>query len=354
MRLGRGLVAAALVAALLPRGADAVPPRAGLTPAAMTLELEAGQARTLDYVLQVAAQPVHPADLYLLVDGGASARPYLADVRRGLSAALGRLAARDVRVGVGEFRTTSPEDWQQGQTYRVLRRIGAVDGELARAVDRLGRDEGPLPRVLPGAQAHGVALDQAVTGDGHWPYVSAGQDAGFRAGTRTVVAVVTAAPFADDRTQPGRDDVVAALRAAGAEVFGLALDDAALPDLTALARGTGSVAETGVDCGAGRRIRPGGPAACVVSPRAAGGALAGMLYVPRRGDVTVMTAGTGVRRLSRRTFTVDPDHHTELRVRLDVACAAGDAGRTHEITLDALLSGTRIARARLTVHCRAR
>lgn len=352
MRFSRGLVVAALVAASLPRGAIATPGR--LAPQFVTLDLEAGQSRSVDYTFQLGAQPPGPTDLYLLVDTSAGAQPYLPDLRRGLRDAMARLAWRGVRVGVGEFRTTSPADWHDGLTYRALRRVGAVDAELGRAVDRLGQDQGRLPQAVPGEHPHTVALEQTVSGDGHWPYVSPGQQAGFRAGARKIAVVVTAAPFASDPMQPSRTVAVSALRTAGVEVFGLALDGDALPDLTAVAQGTGSVTETTVDCGAGRRIPSGRPTACVVPPRAIAGVLAGMLHERRRGDVTVSATGTGVRRLTPRTFSVDLNAPSRTTLRLDVACAASDGGRTYEIRLTASMSGTVLAHASLTARCGAR
>jgi hypothetical protein len=345
-------VAAALVASLLPRVASATPGR--LSPSSVVLDLGAGQSRGVDYTLALDAEPPGPTDLFLLVDTSASMLPYLPDLRRGLLDTMVRLRWPGLGVGVGEFRTTSPTDWHDGLTYRALRRVGAVDSALARAVDRLGRDQARLPQAVPGAHPHTVALEQMVTGDGHPPYVSAGQQAGFRPGARTIAVVITAAPFAADPTQPSRADAIAALREAGVEVFGLALDGAALPDLTSVAQGTGSLTETTVDCGAGRRIPSGRPTACTVSPRALGGALAGMLYERRRGIVTVSVTGSGVRRLTPRTFSVDLNVPSRTALRLDVACAVGDAGRTHDIGLAASLSGTVVARASLTAHCRAR
>jgi hypothetical protein len=349
MRLSRLLVAAAAAVAALPSAATATP--AGLLPQALDVTLRAGRAKTVEYALTVAAQQPRPTDLYLLVDTSASMRPYLDGVRRGLASATRALHGRTVGVGVGEFRTTSAADWSDGLTYRALRRVGAIDTALANALDRLGRDESRLPRALPGRPAHTVALDEAVTGDGYLPYASAGQQAGFRQDRRRVVVVVTAAAFAGDSSQPSRSDAVAALRAAGAEVFGLALDAAALGDLTAVATGTGSVTRTTVDCGSGRRVAAGRPAACVVSPEAIGGALSGMLREPRGSRVTLSVTGGGVRRLAPRAWTVDPDRHSRLHARLTLACAATDAGRTYDVRLTAALDGERIAQGSVALHC---
>lgn len=349
MRFSRVLVAAAVAVASLPFAATAAPAR--LSPAVLTLSLEAGQSRSVRYTLQMDARPPRPTDLYLLVDTSASMQPYLPDLRRGLHDAMGLLVRRGVRVGVGEFRTTSAADWRDGLTYRALRRVGAVDQELVRAVDRLGRDQAQLPQLLPGEHAHTVALDETVTGDGYWPYVRPGQQAGFRPDARKVVVVVTDAAFAADATQPSRSDAIGTLRAAGVDVFGLALDGNALGDLTAVAAGTGSVADTTVDCGAGRRVPAGRPTACAVSPNAIGSTLAGMLHERRRGDVTVSVSGTGVRRLEPRTWSVDLNVPSRRTLRLDVVCAASDAGRTHQIALTASVAGTRVARASLTAHC---
>lgn len=350
MRLWRVLVAAAAAVASLPSVATAAPAR--LSPALLTLSLETGRSRSVDYTLQLDAQPPRPTDLYLLVDAGASMQPYLPDLRRGLHDATGLLGRRDVRVGVGEFRTTSAADWGDGLAYRALRRVGAVDHELVRAVERLGRDQARLPQPLPGEHAHTLALDEAVTGDGYRPYVGPGQQAGFRPDARKVVVVVTDAAFAADPTQPSRGDAIGTLRAAGVEVFGLALDGDALGDLTAVAAGTGSVTDTTVDCGGGRRVPAGRPTACAVSPDSIGGPLAGMLHERRRGEVTVSVSGTGVRRLEPRAWSVDLDVSSRTRLRLDVACAAGDAGRTHQIAVAVSVSGTPVARASLTAHCR--
>lgn len=345
---------AAVVAALLPRGADAAPASARLTPAAFDVRLASGQSRTVDLNLLLPPEPPRPTDLYLLVDTSAGMRSHLPSLRRGLRDALAPLASRQTLVGVGEFRTTSVADWHDGLTYRALRRVGPVNSDLAAAVDSLGRTEATLPQAPPGERAHTLALDEAVTGDGSWPYTRPGQDAGFRRGVRTVVVLVTDAAFVADRAQPARTDAVATLRAAGVEVFGLAVGSAALSDLTAVAAGTGSVTETTVDCGAGRRVAAGRPTACVVSPAAIGGALRGMLYERRRGTVTVSATGTGVRRLTPRVVSVDRNVASRLRFRLEIGCAANDGGRTHRITLAVSVSGTKAANAFVTARCHAR
>lgn len=348
MRFSRALLAAAAVVALLPGPATATQGR--LTPVNVTLELKAGQSRSVEYTLQLQAQPPRPTDLYLLVDTSASMQPYLPDLRRGLVGAMRSLSERDLRVGVGEFRTTSAADWHDGLTYRALRRVGAVDNELARAVDRLGRDQATLPQLPPGEDAHTVALDEAVTGDGHWPYVAPGQQAGFRNGARKIVVVVTDAAFAADSMQPSRSDAIATLRAAGVEVFGLALHGNALADLTAVAAGTRSVADRTVHCGGSRYVRAGRPTACVVSPSALVGPLFGMLVERRPGNVTISVSGTGVRRLAPRAWSVDLNTASQRTFRLDVGCAANNAG-VHEIALTASASGARVAKAILTVYC---
>lgn len=352
MRLSRVLVAAALVVASLPRVATAAPAR--LTPRAVSLDLRAGQSRDVEYTLLLEPETPRETDVYVLVDTGASMRPLLPDVRRGLGTMLAQHAYRNLRWGVGEFRTTSVADWRDGLTYRALRRVGAIDQELARAVDRLGRDQASLPDLVPGQPAHTLALDEAVTGDGHWPYVGAGQQAGFRPDARKVVVVVTDSAFVADPTQPSRADTIAALRTAGVEVFGLAVGAAATGDLAAVASGTGSVADTTVDCGGGRRVAPGRPTACAVTPASIGGAVTGMLYERRTTHVTVSTRGTGVRRLEPRAWTVDRGLSSRLRFRLEAACAAGDAGRTHETDLSAWSGGALVARATVLVRCRAR
>ena len=350
MRLARVLVAAAAALASLPGAATAAPAR--LNPSSAVYRLAAGEARSIEYTLRLAAEPARPTDLYLLVDTSASMRPRLADLRRGVSDAMVRLLPWDsLRVGVGEFRTTSAGDWHERATYRAIRRIGAVDNGLEQAVERLGSDQGLLPPLPVGERAHTLALDESVTGDGHRPYVEAGQDAGFRPGARKVVVVVTDAAFAADSTQPSRADAIATLSAAGAEVFGLALHGDALGDLTAVASGTRSVADRTVDCGAGRRVATGRPNACVVSPDAIAGPLTGMLYERRRGNVTLSVTGTGVRGLAPRAWTVDRNESSVLRARLAIGCAAGDAGRSHRIGLTATAPGERVARAAVLVEC---
>lgn len=350
MRFFRVLVAAAAAVAALPGPATATP-QARLSPASHTVSLKAGQSKTLDYTLRLAAQPPRKTDLYLLVDASASMQPRLPDLRRGLVDAMWRLRGRDVMVGVGEFRTTSLADWNDGLTYRLLRQVGPLDNGLAQVVDRLGRDQARLPQMPPGERAHTIALDEAVTGDGHGSYVARGPRAGFRPAARKVVVVVTDGAFASDSSQPSRGEAIGTLRAAGVEVFGVALHANALSDLTAVAAGTGSVADTTVDCGGGRRIAAGRPTACTTSPNAISNALAGMLRERRSGNVTVSVSGTGVRRAAPRAWTVNPDVPSQMRMRLEVGCAAGDAGRTHQIDLTVSVAGTRVARASLTVLC---
>ena len=349
MRFVRALVAAAAVVASLPGDATAARP-GRLIPSVAELQLKAGQSRSMDYTLQLEAEPPRPTDVYLLVDTSASMQPYLADLRRGIVGAMRSMSERDLRVGIGEFRTTSAADRHARLTYRLLRQVGTVDGQLAQAVDRLGRDRATLPQLPPGEGAHTVALDEAVTGDGHWPYVEPGRPAGFRPDARKVVVVVTDEAFAPDSMQPSRSDAIATLRAAGVEVFGLALHANALTDLTAVAAGTRSLADKTVHCGGSRYVRAGRPTACVVSPAAFVNPLFGMLVERRPGKVTVSVRGTGVRRLAPRAWTVDLNTANRMRFRLDVGCPASQAG-THEIVLTASVSGTHVAKALLTMHC---
>lgn len=352
MRIRGALAAAAFVVTCLPSAApaDPRPPMRGrLTPTNVTLAMSEGQTRRLDYTLDLPAEPTR-ADLYLLVDTSAGMRPLLPAVRRGLADAAVSMPRWDVRLGVGEFRTTSLSDWHDDLTYRLLRQPGPVDRELFSTLDTLGEDEARLSQVPPGERAHTVALDEAVTGDGNWPYVDPGSAVKFRADARKVMVVVTDAPFAaDDPTQPDRADAIATLRAAGVEVFGLALNAAALGDLTAVASGTGAVSHRAVDCGGGRRIAAGRPAACVASPASFPGTLAGMLYQRNPASVTVTMTGR-VRRLEPRAWTVDLNTPSRLRMRLDAGCAVGDVG-AYAVTLTASVRGAIVAKAYLEVHC---
>jgi hypothetical protein len=345
-RLSRALVAAAALAAFAPSGAGA--DGASLTPSSTVLRLDAGQSRRVDFALSVRV-PARPVDVYLLVDTSAATAPHLPALRRSLKDAVAR-SGPNVRFGVGELRTTGAGDWTGGVTYRTLRKVGPADAGLERAIDRLGQDAAGPAASLGGEVAHTVALDEAVTGDGYDPYVAPGHDAGFRGDARRVVALVTAEAFANDPLQPTRDEAVSALRAAGANVVGLAIGPAALGDLAAVAAGTGSVASADVDCGRGR-VRRGQPAACVVAPDALAAPLARLLLRRERAEATFAVSGTGVRRFDAPARQVDRGTTARIPLRLDVACAEGDAGRVHDVAVTARLDGDPVARASLRVEC---
>lgn len=334
--------------ALLPGGATA--DGAGFSPSTRTKTVEVGKTGKLDYKLELPGRVWRPLDVYLLVDTSTSMAPYLPSLRHGLADAAARLARHDVRLGVGEFRTTGTEDWTGGLTYRALRQVGPADGGLYRAIGALGGERSRLRQVVPGEAAHGVALDEAVTGNGYLPYVRPGQQAGFRREARKVVVVVTDEAFAQDRTQPSRSSVIGTLNAAGAQVVGLALDVRALDDLVAVAAGTRSVAGSTVDCGWGY-VPAGRPAACAVSLDAIGSTLERMLAA-HRGELTFTASGTGIRRLEPASRYVDLAHKTKVPVKLEVTCARNDAGRTHAITLTARLLGDVVGTARAFVHCK--
>lgn len=346
--LSRILVATAAVVALLPGGATA--DGVGFSPSTRTKTVEVGKTEKLDYKLELPGRVWRPLDVYLLVDTSVSMAPYLPSLRQGLTDAASRLAGHDIRLGVGEYRTTGTEDWTSGLTYRALRKVGPADSGLYRAIAALGTERSRVRQVVPGEEAHTVALDQTVTGNGYLPYVRPGQDAGFRRDARKVVVVVTDESFARDPMQPSRTSVIGTLNAARAQVVGLALDVRALDDLVALAAGTRSVVGSTVDCGWGY-VPAGRPAACAVSLGAIGSTLERMLAT-HRGELTFSTSGTGVRRLEPTSRYVDLTNKTKIPVKLEVTCARGDAGRTHAITLTARLLGDVVATARAFVHCK--
>ena len=342
----RLLAAAVAVVTALP--ASATPPRGRLIPVTLDLRMPVGTQRVVDYTLELPADRPGPVDLYVLVDTSGSMSPFLPEVRRQLAETVRRLQGRDVLVGVGELRTTSASDWSEGLTFRTLRRVGAIDAQLAGAIGRLGEDQSTSLLIGHGTddEAHTVALDQAALGDGYLPYVPEGQEAGFTRAARRVVAVVTDEAFASDMTQPGIDEAVASLRSVGASVIGLGLDPYAVHDLAAVAAGTGSVSPVTVDCGAGR-VAAGKPTACHTAPRAVGTTLERLLLPPRRGTVTV--AADGARAVAPRSWAVDVTRPSRSRVRVTVACGP-DAG-AYDVPVRARLDGTVVAAAVLRVVC---
>lgn len=348
-------IVAAVLAGFLILATDAVAeltvPR--FSPAERSKTLEVGKTTRLDYKLELPARMSRPLDVYLLVDASPSMESKLPALRAGLMDGVYRVSRRggDVLFGVGELRTTGAHDWTDGLTYRRLQGI-SVSGAAYGPVDRIGRDRTRLPGVTPGDRAHTVALDQAVRGTGHWPYVTPGQQAGFRSSARKVVVLVTDDQFAGLGTQPSREQAIATLAAAGVQVVGLALDARALKDLEAVARGTGSYTAADVDCGA-QWIARGQAAACVARPDAVGRVME-KLFDSHSGEVAFTTTGTGVRKVDPTSRWVDLTRKNSISTKLEVACASGDAGRTHYVTLSAWVTGQLVATARATVRCKGR
>lgn len=344
----RTLTAAFTLLALAAPGATAE--ETGFSPPQRTKSVDVGKTEKLDYKLHLPPGVTRPLDVYLLVDASSSMAGRLTDLRPALAQGVGLLAGRhgDLRVGVGEFRTTAPNDRLEGYTYRLLASVAPVTGNTYAAIDRLGRERPRLPQLVSGSEAHTYALSESVGGrDG-----AGEQAAGFRAHAHKVVVLVTDEAFATDPTQPSRSEAVATLRAADVRVAGLALDAGALEDLAAVAAGTDNRSTTSVDCGASR-IAAGAPAACLTSAWYAGRVLE-RLFAAQSGEVRFVTTGSAVRRVEPASRWVDLTRKNKIDVKVEVGCATYDAGRTHGVTLSALVGGRTVAVARAFITCKAR
>lgn len=379
------------------------PPPGRITPPTRSVTLEVGRSEVLDFALALPPSPT-PVDLVFLVDtspdigaerGGTS---YLGQLKASFAAITRELtdAGVDVKVGLattgagpgtGEppFGEVDPTptvaegtSYQKPVPYRLRRAVGDVDAELRQAFEDLRADNNVQTEQRPDVkEGHLIALEQLVLGDGVLEEgstevaprytVQPGQKAGFRQqeGVRKLVVMATDEAFNNPhgtmRRADGSADVegVARLLAErGVQVIGISPQEGAgsRPDLETVARITRALAPAGgVDCGNDVRIAAGQPLVCE-SSAAFQGVLTGLV----RSLVDEQDARLVAEDRSPVLGSIDAPLLRQLDVtvrndrpfRVRVSCVDVAPG-TYRQRLDALLRGFRVARADLTVSCRA-
>lgn len=267
-----------------------------LTPVRKAITLPRGGSTVIPYQLLLPRTP-SPLDVMFLVDTTGSMGGVINGLRDGLGGIVNALntSGLDVRVGLGSFKDYPSPEGGGGTTdypYRLDRRIGIADEDLAQAIRRLSASGGgDFP------ESSLTALYQSATGKGEVvdgrEYVKPGGQAGFRSRTVRLAVLATDAPFHQrgerdfanggvSRVGYTMDQTVAVLRARAISVVGLAASSAATTDLSTVAEGSGAIApDGGVDCdgNASVDVREGDPLVCPIGDdvgAAAGGAGVGV------------------------------------------------------------------------------
>lgn len=195
--------------------------------------------------------PPTPLDVFVLLDGTVSMQSSYGAVGEALRQLDGRLREDrvDVAWGLGLFRDSSLVD-----------RAHPSD-PTAPAYERVRPVTPGWSPAFGGLQARGGDSDQregttfgldGLLGVGHEPYSASGEDAGFRAGARRVVLLVTDAGTMTGSEYPTVEDSLARLNAANVSVFGLQVLDInnaswAHDDMAKIVAGTGVLAPRAID-----------------------------------------------------------------------------------------------------------
>ena len=245
-----------------------------LTPHEIKVTLKPRQEKTVNLDLSLPPLPT-ALDVFFLVDTSNSMETTISGLRRGMQQIIDDLAASglDVQFGVGEFKDypiPGYGDTQSGDfPYRLDRKIGPADVALKEALERLESSGGGQ---LDQPESQLTGLYQAATGAGDPPWVSAGQDAGFRPGALKVIVNMTDAPFHNEPQHPSPpfDTVATALLDEDILQVGLAIygpnGARGLADLREMAAATDTLSPEPVDCdnNGTADIAPGQPLVCEI------------------------------------------------------------------------------------------
>lgn len=380
----RGLARTALTGGVVHRGANRhlLPPGPPfLAPPPGEERIRPGESVTLRHTLYVPRRigNLGPVDVWFLVDTTTSMHPLIEGLRAGMGQITRALAAGgvDARFGVAAFRDYPILDYgSPGDIpYERVRDLGPPGPELQAALDRLEVGGGGDP---PEAQL--TALFQTATGAGQRvepvPITSttlielpepieAGQGASFRENAQKLVILGTDQRFhrSDlDPSYPGPSFRATAdlLAGRGIRVAGLALRDAAVPDLRAMALATRTLAAEDIDCdGNGSPdVRASQPVVCRLtteeSAPLATAVLGALHSVEVVGRVTLSVHGPGdvVRRVTPAAFgpfSLRSDR--VLPFQVTYACTREQAGQRFPVTLQARVGDLQIFAASAAVVC---
>ena len=351
----------------IPPGFLGPPEPPGVVPANGTVRVTAGHNVTVTYNVFVPHR-FTPIDLYFLADTTGSTASVIEPLQKSIGSIVKglKLADIDARVGLGAFRdyAVKPYGDPGDYPYRRLRDLGPLDDALTKAIDGIETGGGG-----DDDESQLAALYQTATGDGQGApatplYIAPHQQASFRPAAERVVMLGTDAPFHrsdTDPTYPGPSlaATVDALRARNIKVVGLAMDAEAKAGLKELARATGAVASSDLDCnGDGEsEVRAGGSIVCSIS--ADGGDVTApvlnAIAAVQEGaalNATATGAGNVVRSVTPTTFGnigTGIDHTLPLAVTF--GCEVAQVGGLFPVTIAATLGSAPLTHTAATVEC---
>jgi hypothetical protein len=355
------------VATHIPPGFLGPPGPPGVSPANGTVRVTAGHNITITYNVLVPHR-FKPVDFYFLADTTGSTTSVIEPLQRSIGEIVKglRLARIDARVGLGVFRDYPIKPYGDARDYPYRRRrdLGPLDDALMKAITGLDSGGGG-----DNPEAQLPALFQTATGAGQGVrgapiYIEPGQQASFRNGVTRVVMLGTDAPFHrsdNDPSYPGPTlaATVDALKQRGIKVVGLAMHPEALPSLKELARATGAVASSDVDCnGDGDSdVHTGGSIVCSINSEGAdvtAAVLNAIGAVQEGAKVTTAVSGPGnvVRSFTPASYGsigLGIDH--SLPVAVTYGCEEDQVGRSFPVTVAAAVSGAPLATTNATVLC---
>jgi hypothetical protein len=342
-----------------------------LTPKEVKVKLDPGDTKTVPFELGLPAHPT-PLDVFFLVDTSMSMDPAINGLREGMQKVIDELEGEriDVHFGVGEFKDYPIPGYGNPElgdfAYRLDRKIGPADAELADALEQLQAGGGGR---LDEPESQLTGLYQAATGEGQPGFVPPGQDAGFRPGSLRVIINITDARFHDEPSHPSPpfDNVAVALRDRGIMQIGLSAWGEVGPkgtsDLIRMADETDARAPTPVDCnGDGTPDIPAGqPLVCEVGRDASEGALnLAPAIVSTLKAVTEKVAIGFEAQESSLVQSIEPSLYPDYNVieagnlNFDVTfvCPRQLEGTEERIDLQALVEGQPVAGSAAMVICR--
>lgn len=366
----------------------APPAPAHLAPARASLHLRPGARTTKHYRLDLPPRP-SPMDVYFLLDSTQSMSGVIRSLARSVASIASEVRRQgiDLWAGVGEFRTYPyPGQEQYDFPYRRDLPVGPVGPKLAHAllgIEGVGESGANLTALVQAATGAGQDVFPLGPSPGDVP---AGADAGFRPGAIPVILHA-----ADDRfgtpsrgdpdgkwpppswPGPSFDTAIAALNASSVRQVGAAVgfgvgatssggSPNALADLRRVARGTGTVAPTAIDCdGDGRSdLARGAPLVCPV-PAGDGAALVPAVVSLLEGihDTApvrlVATDGADVASVSPGLYPdVDMKRHNDLSFDVVYRCPPTPVRSHTRVQLNAIVRDATVASARADLVCAPR
>lgn len=375
---------------------------ASLTPFGARIPVDPGETATVEYELDLPAQPI-PVDVFFLLDTSRSMEPLIEGLIEGLDGLIRDLAGAqlDVQFGLGEFQDARDGG---GVRYRLRRQLARPNTGFQHSLATIN--------TVGGSEPHLTALDQMVTGSGvpnptRGRSVPSGMHATWRPGSLRIAVLGSNEPYAEppgyaswcyprnsnfeDPEAPPEATVMQRLRDASVQLVGIEYlyDPREDPtregdldaELCAAARpsgdsplrvqmdrwseATGAVAPRGgIDCQNDGNIdlHEGDPLVCSLPKSHASGvvelqdALVRMILAvkqPRPVQVTAASDGGAVVSVEAAGdfSAIDIRSDNLLNFTAAFSCTPDQAGTSLRVTLTATIEGAQIAQAPATVLC---